>query len=64
MNIVNNVTNMVQLQWTVEDSEYPYMDTWLMTEDEYIAMTPDEIETKQIKQYNDWLEYIKTPLGN
>lgn len=64
MNITNNLTNMVQLQWSVEDTQYPYMDTWLMTESEYNAMTPTDIEAKQTKQYNDWLDYIKNPTGN
>lgn len=64
MNITNNLTNMAQLQWTVEDPQYPYMDTWLMTEAEYTAMTPAQLAAKQTKQYNDWLDYIKNPTGN
>lgn len=64
MTIINTVTNLVQVQWSVEDATYPYMDTYVFTEDEYNALTPILLEEKQTKQYQDWLNYIKNPTGN
>lgn len=64
MHIINTVTNLVQVQWTVDDAVYPYMDTYVFTEDEYNALTPEALEAKQTQQYQDWLDYISNPTGN
>lgn len=64
MNIVNNIQNLVEVQWEVQDTDYPYMDTYYFTPEEYAAITPQELQARQEAQYNEWLAYMRNPEGN
>jgi hypothetical protein len=53
---------LVRFAWTVRDNEYVYMDTWEMTQEEWDALTPEEIERRQKEQYAKWREYMANPV--
>jgi hypothetical protein len=62
MEIINSDPNpLVRFAWTVRDNEYVYMDTWEMTQEEWDALTPEEIERRQQEQYSKWREYMANP---
>jgi hypothetical protein len=52
---------IVRFAWTVRDKEYVYMDTWEMTQEEWDALTPEDIEKRQQEQYAKWREYMANP---
>ena len=59
MELINsNPQPLVRFSWTVRDNEYVYMDTWEMTQEEWDALTPEEIEKRQQEQYAKWREYM------
>lgn len=49
---------LVRFSWSVQDNEYVYMDTWEMTQEEWDALTPEEIESRQKAQYAKWREHM------
>lgn len=53
--------SLVRFTWTIRDAEYVYMDTWEMTQVEWDALTPEEIEARQKAQYAKWREYMANP---
>ena len=62
MEIINSDPNpLVRFAWTVRDNEYVYMDTWEMTQEEWDALEPEEIEKRQQEQYAKWREYMANP---
>jgi len=62
MEIINSDPNLlVRFAWTVRDNEYVYMDTWEMTQEEWDALTPEEIEKRQQEQYAKWRVYMDNP---
>jgi len=62
MEIINSDPNpLVRFAWTVRDNEYVYMDTWEMTQEEWDALTPEEIEKRQQEQYAKWREHMANP---
>jgi len=56
-----NSQPLVRFSWTVRDNEYVYMDTWEMTQEEWEALTPEEIERRQKEQYAKWREHMANP---
>ena len=56
-----NSQPLVRFSWTVRDNEYVYMDTWEMTQEEWEALTPEEIERRQKEQYAKWRAYMANP---
>lgn len=60
MELINS-DPLVRFSWSVQDNEYVYMDTWEMTQEEWDALTPEEIESRQKEQYKKWREYIANP---
>lgn len=56
-----NSQPLVRFSWTVRDNEYVYMDTWEMTQEEWEALTSEEIERRQKEQYANWREYMANP---
>lgn len=67
MQIVNRVTvqdgESVQVAWEVQDTQYPYMDIYVYTADEWVAETPANLEARQVAQYNTWRSYMENPNG-
>lgn len=74
MQIVNNVTTVdidtedgpvtgVQVAWEVIDPQYPYMDIYTYTQDEWAEETPASLEARQTAQYNAWRAYMENPNG-
>ena len=53
-----NSDPLVRFSWSVQDNEYVYMDTWEMTREEWDALTPEEIESRQKAQYAKWCEHM------
>lgn len=53
--------SLMRFTWTIRDAEYVYMDTWEMTQVEWDALTPEEIESRQKAQYAKWREYMANP---
>jgi hypothetical protein len=56
-----NSQPLVRFSWTVRDNEYVYMDTWEMNQEEWEALTPEEIERRQKEQYAKWREHMANP---
>ena len=56
-----NSQPLVRFSWTVRDNEYVYMDTWEMTQEEWEALTSEEIERRQKEQYAKWREHMANP---
>jgi hypothetical protein len=48
------VTVLVQIEYTVLDNEMPYSDIIVMEAEEYLALTPEEIEQIKLDKYNEW----------
>lgn len=74
MQIINNINTVevetpdgvvveVQVAWEVVDTNYPYMDLYLYTEEEWAQETPASLEARQMKQYNEWLAYMESKNG-
>lgn len=62
MEIINSTpTPVVKFTWTVMDGAYVYMDTWEMPQEEWDALTPEEISRRQQEQYAAWREYMNNP---
>lgn len=57
-----NSNPIVRFSWTVRDNEYVYMDTWEMTQEEWNALTSEEIESRQKAQYAKWREHMANPV--
>ena len=53
--------SVIRFSWTVQDGVYVYMDTWEMTQEEWDALTPEEIEQRQQEQYAKWREHMANP---
>jgi len=60
---INNseAQTLVRFTWMVQDDGYTYMDTWEMTPEEWAALTPQDIETRQQEQYAAWRAYMANP---
>jgi hypothetical protein len=52
--IEQEIVKKVEVQFTVEDYNYPYQDTLVFTDAEYKKMTPAKILKMQTDKYNDW----------
>lgn len=74
MQIINNINYVevetpdgivieVQVAWEVVDTDYPYMDLYFYTENEWAQETPASLEARQIKQYDEWLTYMENKNG-
>ncbi len=61
MEINSEIIEMINVQWSVEDTDYPYCDTFIFTKEEFEALTPEELEQMKIDKYNDWKQYIINP---
>ena len=59
--IHNDLSALVSFSWAIRDNEYVYMDTWIMKQDEWDALTPEEIEQRQFAQYNAWRDHMSNP---
>jgi len=62
MQLINETPSpLVSFAWTVRDNEYVYMDTWVMPQEEWDALSPEDIEQRQVAQYNAWRNYMANP---
>jgi len=56
--IDQEIIKKVEVQFTVDDYNYPYQDILVFTEAEYKKTTPDKILKMQTDIYNDWKNNI------
>ena len=62
MEVINHDPQpVIRFSWTVRDGEFVYMDTWEMTQEEWDALTPEEITERQNTQYAKWREHMANP---
>jgi hypothetical protein len=59
MDIEKTVTVAVQIAYTVDDPEYPYMDTFTFPADE--PMSDEAVDAKIAADYAAWKAYVQTP---
>lgn len=59
MDIEKTVTVAVQIAYTVDDPEYPYMNTFTFPADE--PMSDEDVDTKIAADYAAWKAYVQTP---
>ncbi len=52
----------IQHRFKVEENGQSFSDAIVMPQDEYVKLTPEEIETQKQERFNNWQEAIKSPL--
>jgi hypothetical protein len=61
MVINNNLIEKIEIQWEVIDNNFSYMDTILMTKEEYEKTSKKKLEKQQLEKYNNWKTYMINP---
>lgn len=56
--IKETITELVKVEWSYEDQDYPYQDTFLFTKSEYDSLSAGELEQMELAKYNEWKDYI------
>lgn len=53
------ITILVQIEYSFNDSEYPYADIIVLEADEYLSMTDEQLTQMKLDKYNEWKTKIK-----
>jgi hypothetical protein len=53
------ITILVQIEYSINDGEYPYADIIVLEADDYLALTEQEIEQMKLDRYNEWKSKVK-----
>jgi len=61
MEITTTTTDRTQVQYTVTDGGWIYMDTLVFSPEEYIKLTEKDIEQTITDKYDIWKAYVTTP---
>lgn len=54
-------TNLIQFRYEIGEAPYNYKDALVMTQEEYDALTPEQINTIQQERYDRWYAIVTAP---
>lgn len=49
---------IIRFSWEIFDDGYTYMDIWKMTQEEWNALSHEDIAIRQQEQYQQWRNYM------
>lgn len=53
--------NLISFRFQIGEAPYLYSDALVMTQEEYDALTPEQIAAMQQERYDRWLAIINSP---